>query len=305
MAKPVRAGGRRAVPYAFLAPAIVLFVVFAVVPIGYSAYLSLRKSQVKGLGLVPGSRTEVFAGLENYKDALSDPELTGGLLRILGYGLIVVPIMLGLALLFALLLDSARVRLGRFSRIAIFMPFAVPTVIASLLWGFLYLPTLSPIQDVLVGVGIGEVDLFAPSTVLFSIANVAIWGGTGFNMMVIYTSLRAIPNEMYEAARIDGCSELGIALRIKIPLIVPSLVMTGVFAIISTLQVVSEPMSLAPLSNTISSSWSPLMKVYTDAFTRNDLYGAAATSVILAAATLILSFGFLRVVGDRAFGGES
>jgi multiple sugar transport system permease protein len=300
MAETARAGGRRTAPYAFLAPAIVLFVVFCVVPIGYSAYLSLRKTQVKGLGLGLGSRTEVFAGLDNYRSALSDPELTGGLLRILGYGVIVVPVMLGLALLFALLLDSARVRLGRFTRIAIFLPYAVPTVIASLIWGFLYLPTLSPFQGL-----VGDFDPFAPSTVLYSIANVAVWGGTGFNMMVMYTSLRAIPQEMYEAARIDGCSELGIALRIKIPLIIPSLVMTGVFAIISTLQVVSEPMALAPLSNTISSTWSPLMKVYTDAFSRNDLYGAAASSVVLAAATLVLSFGFLRVIGGRAFGGES
>ncbi|GAA3192685.1 sugar ABC transporter permease [Actinocorallia longicatena] len=286
-------------PYAFLTPAIVLFVVFCIVPIGYSVYMSLRKAQVKGLGLRPGDRTEVFAGTRNYANALKDPELIHSVLRVLGYGLIVVPMMLGLALLFALLLDGTRARLVRSARIAIFLPYAIPTVIASLMWGFLYLPSVSPIVDLL-----GGADLFAPSTVLYSIANVAVWGGTGFNMMVIYTSLRAIPSDLYEAARIDGASELRIAFRIKIPLIVPSLVMTAVFAIISTLQVVSEPMALKPLSNSIISTWSPLMKVYTDAFERGDLYSAAATSVLLAVATLVLSFGFLRLVGDRAFASE-
>jgi multiple sugar transport system permease protein len=291
-----RRGRRGGTPYAFLAPAIALFTAFCMVPIGYSAYLSLRRSQVKGLGLIPGSRTEVWSGLDNYRRTLSDPEFLNGVLRILGYGLIVVPVMLGLALLFALLLDSARVRLARFTRIAIFLPYAVPTVIASMIWGFLYLPTITPLSGI---------SFFAPSTVLYSIANVAVWGGTGFNMMVIYTALRAIPPDLYEAARIDGCSELRIALRIKIPLIVPSLVMTAVFAIISTLQVVSEPMALKPLSNSIESTWSPLMRIYTDAFARGDLYGAAAGSVVLAAATLVLSFGFLRLVGNRAFGGET
>jgi multiple sugar transport system permease protein len=299
-------GGRRAAtPYAFLAPAAVLFVLFWLVPIGYSAYLSLRESRVKGLGLGLRSRTEDFAGLGNYRRVLSDSEFLHSLLRVLGYGLVVVPVMLGLALLFALLLDGAYARLVRFARISIFLPYAVPTVIATLLWGFLYLPSVSPIQGVLTHVGIGHVDMFASSTVLYSIANIAVWGGTGFNMMVIYTSLRAIPRELYEAAGIDGCSELRIAFRIKIPLVVPSLVMTTLFAIISTFQVVSEPMALRPLSNSIISTWSPLMKIYTDAFERGDLYDAAASSVLLAAATLVLSFGFLRLVGSRAFGGEA
>ena len=95
-----------------------------------------------------------------------------------------------------------------------------------------------------------------------------------------------------------------MAWRIKIPIVVPSIIMTFVFSMIATLQVFAEPTTLKPLSNTISSTWTPLMKVYRDAFIRGDLYSAAATSVIIAVATFVLSFGFLRLVQSRAFGQE-
>src|SRR4051812_43824357 len=148
--RPGRTGARAnrsgAVPYAFLTPAIVLFVVFFALPIAYTGYLSLRRTRVSGLGLGKGSRTEVFVGLDNYKDAVGDPEFWHGWLRVLGYGTVVLVVMLGLALVFALILDWAAARMPRFGRIAIFLPYAVPGVIASLMWGFLYLPSLSPLH---------------------------------------------------------------------------------------------------------------------------------------------------------------
>jgi multiple sugar transport system permease protein len=140
--------------------------------------------------------------------------------------------------------------------------------------------------------------------VLYAVANIAVWGGTGFNMIVIYAALRSIPTDLFEAARLDGASDIAIAWRIKIPIILPSLVMTFVFSLIATLQVFAEPMTLRPLSNTISATWTPLMKVYRDAFIRNDIYSAAATSVVIAVATFVVSFGFLKLVGARAFNQE-
>ncbi|XVU22464.1 carbohydrate ABC transporter permease [Actinoplanes sp. CA-054009] len=292
-------------PYLFLTPALLLFGLFLAAPILYAGYLSLRRVKVSGLGLGAGSRTEIWAGLENYTRSLTDPEFLPSVLRVGAYGLIVVPCMLGLALVMALLLDAGRTRVGTFARTAIFLPYAVPAVIASLLWGFLYLPRVSPIVDVLGKVGITAPDALSSSWVLYSVANIAIWGGTGFNMIVLYTALRAIPTELFEAARIDGASDIQIALRIKIPIIGPSLVMTTLFSLIATLQVFAEPMTLRPLSNTISTTWTPLMKVYRDAFVRNDIYAAAATSVIIALATFVISYGFLKLVGSRAFSQES
>jgi multiple sugar transport system permease protein len=292
-------------PYLFLTPALVLFGLFLAAPILYAGYLSFRRVKVSGLGLGKGSRTEIWAGLENYTRSLTDPEFLPSVVRVAAYGLIVVPCMLGLALVMALLLDAGRTRVGPFARTSIFLPYAVPAVIASLLWGFLYLPRVSPIVDVLDRVGITAPDALSSSWVLYAVANIAIWGGAGFNMIVLYTALRAIPTELFEAARIDGASDIQIALRIKIPVIGPSLVMTTLFSLIATLQVFAEPMTLRPLSNTISTTWTPLMKVYRDAFVRNDIYAAAATSVIIALATFVISYGFLKVVGSRAFSQES
>ena len=301
---PRRPTGRVLAPYGFLAPAIVLFAAFLALPIGYAAYLSLRTVKVSGLGLGKGSRHEIWAGLDNYARSLSDPEFLGSVGRVGLYGLIVVPTMLGLALLFALLLDSRRTRGRNFSRVAIFLPYAVPAVISSLLWGFLYLPAVSPFYYVFQHAGWDVPTVLSSRLVIFAVANIAVWGGTGFNMVVIYTALKAIPTELYEAATIDGASELAIAWRIKIPIVMPALIMTFVFSMIATLQVFAEPVTLKPLTNTISSTWTPLMKVYRDAFTRDDLYSAAATSVVIATATFILSFGFLRLVQNRAFSQE-
>lgn len=289
----------RSAPYFFLLPATVLFALFFALPIGYALWLSLHKVQVKGLGLGSGARSEVWAGIENYTDALTDSELLAGALRVLGYGAIVVPVMLGLALVLALMLDSDRVRLAPFTRLAIFLPYAVPGVVAALLWGFLYLPDVSPFHFVLERLGLPRPDLLDGGGLYAALSNIAIWGGTGFNMIVIYTSLQAIPAEVYEAAKLDGASPLQIALRIKIPMVAPSLVLTFFFSIIATLQVFSEPTTLKPLTNSVSTTWSPLMKVYRDAFGEGDLHSAAAGAVIIAVATLVLSFGFLKAANSR------
>ncbi|KQQ92296.1 ABC transporter permease [Arthrobacter sp. Leaf141] len=292
-------------PYAMLAPGIVLFLLFMAAPIIYTLVLSFQQKKVSGLGLGKGAQSTVFAGFDNYVRSLTDPEFGASVLRVLTYGAILIPLMLGFALLFALLLDSRRTRAGSFSRTAIFLPYAVPAVISSLLWGFLYLPGVSPFHFVADKLGIALPSLLNPDLIIFAIANIALWGGVGFNMIVMYTSLKAVPQEIYEAAKLDGASEIQTALRIKIPIIAPSVVMTALFSMIATLQVFAEPTTLRPLANSLSTSWSPLMLVYRDAFTRNDVYSAAATSIVIALATFAISFLFLRVVQKRAFGQEN
>ncbi|MEU7121243.1 carbohydrate ABC transporter permease [Streptomyces zaomyceticus] len=300
-----RSYGVKAAPYGFLLPAAVLFALFFVLPIGYAIRLSFHKIEIKGLGLGKGARSEVWAGLENYTSALTDSELAAGALRVLGYGAVVVPVMLGLALFFALLLDTERVRARSFSRLAIFLPYAVPGVIAALLWGFLYLPDVSPFFYVLDALGLPQPDLMDGTPLYLAMANIAVWGGTGFNMIVIYTALRSLPAEVYEAAKLDGCSEFQIALRVKIPMVAPSLVLTFFFSIIATLQVFNEPTTLRPLTNGIPTTWSPLMKVYNDAFTGGNIHAASATAVVLALATFVLSFALLRISTRRTTQGAT
>ncbi|MFD0313206.1 carbohydrate ABC transporter permease [Streptomyces flavalbus] len=294
-----RSYGVKGAPYAFLLPATLLFLLFFALPIGYAVWLSFRKVKVSGLGLGSGARREVWAGFQNYTDAFGDSELLDGALRVLGYGCVVVPVMLGLALLFALMLDSDRVRLAPFTRLAIFLPYAIPGVVAALLWGFLYLPDVSPFYFVLDKLGLPQPDLLDGGPLYLALSNIAVWGGTGFNMIVIYTSLQAIPVEVYEAAKLDGATPTQIALRIKIPMVAPSLVLTFFFSIIATLQVFSEPTTLKPLTNSVSTTWSPLMKVYQDAFGKGDIYAAAAQATLIALVTLVLSFGFLRAANRR------
>ena len=126
------------------------------------------------------------------------------------------------ALLFALLIDARRVRFQRFGRLAIFLPYAVPTVIASLLWGFLYLPTVSPFPVLLSKVGLSMPNLFTTHVALLSVANIGVWGGTGFNMIVMYTALRAVPSGAVRGGTDRRRHERQIALRVKIPMIAPA-----------------------------------------------------------------------------------
>ena len=100
----------RVAPYAFVTPAVVLYALVLLIPIGYTVYLSVQKSQVSGLGLGLGARRQVFAGLSNYSSAVTDAAFLSSVLRVVIYSLILVPVMLGLALLFALLIDARRVR---------------------------------------------------------------------------------------------------------------------------------------------------------------------------------------------------
>lgn len=265
-------------PVFLVLPALVLMGLFTVAPAIYAFVLSFMGRKVSG-GLLGGSSEEVFVGLNNYVAALLDSEFWASILRMLTVAAIGVPATLIFATVFALCLDAKRARLTTFTRIAIFLPYAVPGVIASLLWGFLYLPATSPI-------GGDVIDYFGSSEIFFAVANIAVWGVVGFNMLIIYTSLRGLPAEIFDAAQLDGAGELQIALRIKLPLIRPALLMCALFSVLGALQLFNEPTTLRPLANAITSSWVPLMKVYSDAFVTNNIYQGAASALLLVALTI-------------------
>lgn len=285
-------------PYLFTAPAVVFYLAFMLIPVGYAIWLSFQTYRVEGGGIL-GTRVQVFAGLKNYTAVFHDSELLAGFGRLLVYGVIAVPLTLGLALLFALLLDAPAVQAKTFARTSIFMPYAVPGVVAALMWGFMYLPATSPFSYVTSALGLGSIPFLQSPGLFGSIANIAIWGGTGFNMIIIYTSLRGIPAEIYEAARIDGASEVRIALRIKIPLVRPALLLTAVFALIGTLQLYGEPQTLRPFTNSILTTWAPLMAIYQSAFVTDNLPAAAAESTVLALGTIVVSAAVLWISNRR------
>jgi multiple sugar transport system permease protein len=298
---PRRRRGARAgwAPAIFLGPFCLVFAAFFLLPIGYAVYQSLLKVRVAGLGLGPNSAVTEFAGLSNYAQVFSDSSFWSGVGRVLLFGVVQIPVMLIFATVLALLLDSVAVRFRRLFRLVFFLPYGIPGVIAAILWSFLYLPGLSPIVAALRGAGLGTVNFLGGHFVLWSIANVVTWEYTGYNMLIIYAGLQAIPADLYDAGRLDGASEWKIATRIKLPMVASSLVLTAIFSIIGTLQLFSEPQVLRAITGTISSSYTPNLLSYTQAFVANDPDYAAAIAVVLAIGTFILSFGFLKLVQRR------
>ena len=289
---------RELTPYLFLLPFGLLFLLFFIAPIFYAIYESLFRSQRNGLGL--GAPIIAFNGLSNYLQVIHDPDFWSGVGRVLLYGIVQVPIMLGMALLLALLLDSTVVRFKPFFRLAFFVPYAIPGVIAALLWGYLYDPGLSPIVKGVSGLGLGTPDFLGPNVVLWSIANIVTWAWTGYNMLIIFAALQAIPTELYESARLDGASGWSIAWRIKIPLAAPALILTCIFSIIGTLQLFNEAQVLSTISNNISTSYTPNLYDYYTAFSNNNYYYGAAIAVVLALVTCVLSFSFLHFTRRQA-----
>lgn len=271
---------------AFVAPFGLLFLLFYLVPIGYAVYQSLLVVEREG---TYGAATEVFGGLAQYALVFQSQPFWTSVGRVLVFGIVQVPVMLGLALLFALLLDSPLVRGKKFFRLAFFVPYAVPGVIAAIMWGFLFSPNLSPFQEVT-----RQVDFLSADLVLWSIANVVTWVFVGYNMLIIYSSLLAIPSEIYEAAVLDGAGQGRIAWSIKIPLVRPALVLTAIFSIIGTLQLLAEPQVFRSFSSAVTSTFTPNMTIYATSSVPN-VNLAAAFSVVLALATFVLSFTFLRI----------
>lgn len=287
----VRVTHKRAIAV-FVAPFGVLFSLFYLLPIGYAVWQSTRVVERDGTF---GPPTEVFGGLAQYQNVLANDAFWESIRRVLLFGIVQVPIMLGLALLFALLLDSPLVRGRRFFRLAFFAPYAVPGVIAAIMWGFLYSPNLSPFRPLT-----AEVNFLSADLVLWAIANVVTWVYVGYNMLIIYSSLLAIPAEVYEAARLDGASQFRIAWSIKIPLVMPAIILTAIFSIIGTLQLLAEPQVFRTFTSSVTSDYTPNLLVYTTASVPNPSL-AAAFSVVLALATFILSFTFLKVTQRKAF----
>lgn len=281
---------RRRVPagaiLALVLPFSAVFALFYALPIGYAVWQSLLVVKREGTF---GPAQQVFGWFAQYVLVFQNGPFWNSVGRVVLFGVVQVPVMLALALLFALLLDSPLVRGKAFFRLAYFVPYAVPGVIAAIMWGFLYSPGLSPFTALT-----KAVNPLGPGLVLWSIANVVTWVYVGYNMLIIYSSLLSIPPEIYEAARLDGAGQMRIAWSVKIPLVRPAILLTAVFSIIGTLQLLAEPQVFASFSTAVSSTYTPNMTVYnTSSLPNYNL--AAALSVVLALATFVLSFAFLKV----------
>ncbi|AQP49997.1 carbohydrate ABC transporter permease [Tessaracoccus flavescens] len=285
-------------PWALLAPFLLLFILTFAIPILTAVAQSFTKVTRQGVFGEQGVTTE-FAGFANYAQALSNQNFIASIGRMLLFGIVQVPVMMVLCIILALLLEGASARWPAFFRASYFMPYGIPGVIATILWSFLYVPGLSPLIDIAAQFGI-ELDFLGPNTVLWSIANIVTWSYTGYNMLIIVAQLKTIPNEVYEAAKVDGASSWRVARSIQLPLIRPAVILTTVFSIIGTLQLFAEPQVLQSVSPAINSEYTPNLSAYTTAFAYNDYNVAAAQAVLIALVAFILSFAFLRLTNRRS-----
>ncbi|PRY07332.1 carbohydrate ABC transporter permease [Kineococcus rhizosphaerae] len=277
-------------------PFLLIFVTFHIIPIFFAVQESLFRQQSSGLGL--GESVRQFVGLGNYTRAFGDSTLYAAGGRVLLYGVVQVPIMLFLALGMALAFDSALVHARQFLQVVAFLPYAIPGVIGAILWAFLYVPGISPIVSLLQDIGAPS-DFLSPRAVLWSIANVSTWQWTGYNMIIIFAALQALPRDIFEAARVDGAGAWRVAWSIKIPLVLPAILLTALFSIIGTLQLFSEPLVLKTLTGNVTYNYTPNMMVYNLAFGTNDTGYASAVSVVIAAVTFIASIVVLRLLQKR------
>ncbi|WP_067820149.1 carbohydrate ABC transporter permease [Actinomadura kijaniata] len=286
---------RRGAPILFLGPFLVLFAAFTLAPLGYAAWLSLFTERGSGLGF--GGAETVFAGLGNYARALRDDAFVDGFAHIVAYCLVYIPVMIGAALLLALLLDSAYARARRAVLLGLFLPHAVPGIIAAIVWVFLYTPGLSPVVDLLRAGGIGW-DFLSADRMLVSVVNIAAWQWTGYNVVIFFAALQAVPRDVLEAATIDGAGAARTAWSVKLPLIRPAVLTAALFTTIGALQLFTEPQVLFRAGAGIEAAWSPAMYAY-NAAAGQDHGLAAASSLLLAAFAGLLSFLVTRLSARR------
>jgi multiple sugar transport system permease protein len=273
-------------PYLLLLPFLVLFLIFLIAPLLYALTISLFRDTLAG-----GTR---FVGLQNYIQVVQDDGFWSGVVNMLLFGAVQVPIMLGLALVFALVLDAGTVWLKSLFRIGFFIPYAVPSVIAALIWGYLYGPAFGPFTQIAHFFHVPPPDFLSDRWMLPSLGNIVTWEFTGYNMIILYAALQSVPHDVQEAAAICGARPWQIALYIRIPLIGSALVLTVIFSIIGTLQLFNEPeLMRAVAPQVIGDHYTPNIYAYTLAFTNQQYDYSAAVSFVLAFVVAILSYGFM------------
>ena len=208
----------------FMWPFALVFVFVFVIPILYAIYISFFQKQMIG-----GTK---FVGISNYIRLFHDQQFWSSVGRVALFTCVQVPIMLFLSAAMALALDSMKLHGAKFFRISTFLPYAVPAVVSTLVWGFMYGAKYGLVGSLNDWLGT-NLDVLSPNVLLASIGNIVTWEFTGYNMLIFYSSLSTIPHSLYEAASIDGASEWQIVKSIKLPELKGSLAITVIFSIIA------------------------------------------------------------------------
>ena len=278
--------------WAFIAPFAIIFLALLIAPLFYALYLSLFQKSIVG-----GTRFVLFG---NYLKAFTDPSFLDGVWFVISFSIILIPLQMAISLAMALIIDVVTTSFARFSRLMIFLPYAIPAVIGALMWGFLYSRNFGPIADFFEAFGAAGPDLLSSDLIFYGLLNIVTWQWAGYYMIILYAALQGIDPTLYEAARIDGASQWQIILRIKIPLVAPALVLILVFALIGTLQFFNEPQILQQLAaGAIPNDFTPNMYAYQQAFSLANYNYGSAISFALGAVVFICVYIFLFATRKR------
>lgn len=267
----------------FIGPFMAVFALVFLAPIAYSIYLSFFRNQ-----LVGGNG---FVGFANYAQVLQDSQFWSSLIRVVLFLAVQVPVMLLIAMLVALALDSGRLYGKSFFRISIFLPYAVPAVVASLMWGFMYGTRFGLVGNINEALGTNIPNPLNPDLILASIGNIVTWEFIGYNMLIFYSALSVIPKSLYEAAEIDGASQFRLVTAIKLPAIRGAMVVAAIFSVIGSFQLFNEPailQSLAP--NSISTYFTPNLYAYSLSFSGQQYNYSATVAIVMGIITMVIAY---------------
>jgi multiple sugar transport system permease protein len=262
----------------FLAPALMVILVFFLVPVVAGFALSLTDFDLYALADIRNLR---FLGLGNYMQLLHRPLFWSALGHTLYFVVVGVPLSIGVSLCAALVLNSKFVHFKAFFRTALFAPVVTTVVAVAVIWRYLFQTRYGLVNYVLAGIGISPIDwLGDPRWAMPTIILFAVWKNFGYNMIIFLAGLQAIPQEMFEAARIDGASAVRQFRHITLPMLGPTLLLVTIVTMSGYFQLFAEPYVMTqggPLESTVS----VLYLMYEDAFKWWNLGMASAVAFLL------------------------
>lgn len=273
--------------YLFLSPGLALFLIFTVFSVGYSFYLSFHEWNI----LEPG---KPYVGLENYHGVLTDRRFHEAVINTLYYTIGTVPTTMFIGLLIALLLNN-QIRARALFRTMYYLPVITPLVVAAIIWKWVYHGDFGLLNYYLIRLGLIDnpiLWLSNPRLAMPAVIIMSIWGGVGFNMVVYLAGLQAIPEDYYDAAKVDGAGMLARFRHITVPLPMPTSFFLLIISIIGSLQVFTQVYIMTsggPLGRTRTIGF----YLYEKAFKHFEMGYASAMAYVLFA--MIFIFTMLQV----------
>ncbi|MFA7289932.1 MAG: sugar ABC transporter permease [Melioribacteraceae bacterium] len=237
----------------FLGPSLGVITLFFFIPVVAAFSLSFTDFDIYSLGSWEYLR---YVGLKNYSDLINDPLFWTALKNTFYFVLLGGPLSVGVSLGTAMLLNSKYIKWKGLFRLVYFLPVVTTLVAVSIVWRYIYHPRFGLLNYVLSFIGVGPFDwLGDPNLAMPAIILMAVWKNFGYNMIIFIAGLQNIPEELYEAASIEGASGWQKFKSITIPMLAPTTLFISVITMIGYFQLFAEPYIMTqggPLNSTLS-----------------------------------------------------